>query len=90
VNGFFSKGLVLAFNAVPVEVDADIVQFWETLSLQLQNTGMHLIVAETTPLPAESCFNKPINYKINDHYQKNGESNELYKTIFLLTEEIIY
>jgi len=89
VNGFFSKGLVLAFNAVPVEVDADIVQFWETLSLQLQNTGMHLIVAETTPLPAESFFTIPIHYHITDLYHEKGESIELEQPSFIVPDEII-
>ncbi len=36
MDDFFSNGLVLAFNNVPVEVDDSVFLFWETLSLELQ------------------------------------------------------
>lgn len=89
MDKIFSKGLVLAFNAVPMEVDLSIFRFWESLSSQLQNQNMHLIVAGTTSLPAETFFTIPVHYHITDLYLEKRDILKSVHPDFIVPDEII-
>ncbi|HAS1952919.1 TPA: hypothetical protein I4E15_23995 [Enterobacter asburiae] len=89
MDDFFSNGLVLAFNYLPVEVDDSVFLFWETLSLELQKKQMHLIVATTTELPDASFFTIPIHYHIADLYHQDANNIVLQNSNFIATEDIL-
>ena len=89
MDDFFSNGLVLAFNYIPVEVDDSVFLFWETLSLELQKKQMHLIVATTTELPDASFFTIPIHYHIADLYHQDANNIVLQNSNFIATEDIL-
>lgn len=60
-----TRGIVLALNFVPEEVEPGIHAFWESASHALQAQGHSLVIASTTPIGAAlDCL--PIPYVLTD------------------------
>lgn len=70
------RGIVLALNFVPEEVEPGIHAFWQSASIALQAQGHSLVIASTTPMdPALNSL--PVPYLLTEFTTRYGTSIDL-------------